>query len=178
MTLDLDAELTKIQGSLYSYIFSLIPHKQDAEDILQQSNLVIYKNIETFDPQKGKFISWAFTIARYQVLAYRTKKGRNRIHFSNELTESLACDYQADSEIEFNLKQQALNSCLSKLPDHMKSIALLRFKRDFSLKEISKSLNRPIGSVSATLFRIRDNIKKCFDTEFESIEKKYFKSIN
>jgi len=173
-----EKNLSNLQQSLYSFIFSIIPHKQDAEDVLQSTNLAICKNSDRFDPQKGSFSSWAFTIARYQILGHRTKHARSRLCFSNELADTLICEYNANKEVDLQLQKTTLDSCLQKLPDHMKSIAFLRFKKDLSMKQISQTTSRPIGSVSATLFRIRENISNCFREEYDRIEKKHYESIN
>jgi RNA polymerase sigma-70 factor (ECF subfamily) len=178
MNSDFEKNLSTLQQSLYSFIFSVIPHKQDAEDVLQSTNLAICKNSDRFDPEKGSFSSWAFAVARYQILGHRTKHARSRLCFSNELTETLVCEYNPDKEVNLELQKTTLDSCLQKLPDHMKSIAFLRFKKDLSMKEISQATSRPIGSVSATLFRIRANISNCFRAEYDRVEKKHYKSIN
>ena len=122
-----DELLNEIQLSLFQFIFSLVPHKQDAEDILQKTNLILLQNQEEFDPKLGSFKTWSYNIARYQVMAHRTIHSRSRICFSNELTEVLA-DESIDYETP-QIQENALNKCYKKLPEHMKKIAELRFKR-------------------------------------------------
>ena len=48
--------------------------------------------------------------------------------------------------------------------------AQLRFREDKSLLEISKKLKRPMGSVSATLHRIRINLISCVKNKMPSLE--------
>lgn len=173
-----ETELEKIQHPLYFFIFSLIPHKQDAEDILQKTNLILVQKQETFDPTLGSFKNWSFKIARYQVMAHRTSHARSKVCFSNELTEILADE--AIDHSAFEIQKKALNKCYKKLPEHMKKIAELRFKRDFSMKDISLHTQRSIGAVSATLHRVRQNILGCIkdaypEAESEFYENKFFK---
>lgn len=160
--------LSEIQLPLFKFIFSLHPHKADAEDILQKTNLILLEKQEEYDPKLGHFKGWAYKIARYQVMAHRTSHARSKICLSNELTEILA-----DEAIDYDtshIKRNALNKCYKKLPEHMKKIAELRFKRDLSMKEISLSVNRPMGSISATLTRIRENILKCIGEAYREAE--------
>jgi DNA-directed RNA polymerase specialized sigma24 family protein len=56
------------------------------------------------------------------------------------------------------------------LPDHMREIAKMRFKEDAPMKEICKILNRPIGAISGTLFRIRQNLIKCVQLKILQLE--------
>jgi len=164
--------LTNVQSDLFSFIFSLLPHKEDAEDVLQKTNLILCQKQEEFDPKLGSFKTWSFNIARYQVMAHRTLHSRSKICFSNELTEVLA-----DEAIDYNtpqIQQNALNKCYKKLPKHMQKIAELRFKRDLTMKEISLCVKRPVGAVSATIYRIRQNIHNCINDAYEEAEKEFY----
>lgn len=170
--LSFNLDLQDSQRDMFNFIFSLIPHKQDAEDILQKTNLILCQKQDQFDPKKASFKTWAFKIARYQVLAHKTIHSRSKICFSNELTETLA-DQAVDHKASF-IKQEALKKCYKKLPEHMREIAELRFKRELSMKEISASIKRPIGSVSATLTRIRSNIMGCIKDAYIEAEKEFY----
>ena len=130
-------------------------------------HLILCKKSQEYNPA-GNFRSWAFNIARYQVLAHLTKKRRSKVCFSNELTEALASE---DFDIQrHQLTQRALQICYDLLPDHMREIAKMRFKEDAPMKEICKILNRPIGAISGTLFRIRQNLIKCVQLKIPQLE--------
>ena len=167
--------LKDTQLSLYKFIFSLLPHKQDAEDVLQKTNLILFQKQKSFDAGLGSFMNWSFSIATFQVMAHKTKSARSKICLSNELTEVLASesiDYDTPQ-----IRMNALNKCYNKLPQHMRKIAELRFKRDLSIKEISLCLGIPLGSVSPTLNRIRSNIMGCINTAYEEAEKEFNNQI-
>jgi len=172
-TINFNHLLREIQLPLFQFVFSLIPHKHDAEDILQKTNLILVQKQEEFDPKKGSIKSWAFSIARYQVMAHKSKHGRSKIYFSNELTEVLA-----DESVDYHttqMQQNALNKCYNKLPEHMQKIAYLRFKQSKSLQEISNSTQRSMGAVSATLHRIRANLMKCIHNAYNEAEQEYYR---
>ena len=164
--------LTDVQSQLFSFIFSLLPHKEDAEDVLQKTNLILCQKQEEFDPEIASFKTWSFNIARYQVMAHRTVHARNRVYFSNELTEVLA-DEAIDYETP-QIQRNALNKCYKKLPEHMKTIAELRFKRDLTYKEISACVNRPVSAISATLTRARTHIMGCIKSAYGEAEKEFY----
>lgn len=169
---DFQSELKIHQQQMLAFIFGLIPHKQDAEDILQKTNLILLQKQDQFNSKKGSFKAWAFQIARYQVLAHRTIHARSKICFSNELTEVLA-----DESVDFDtpeIKKNALNKCYKKLPEHMRQITELRFKKELSYKEISVCVNRPVSAISATLTRARQNIMGCIKSAYNQAEKEYY----
>ena len=101
-------------------------------------------------------------------MAYLTKRKRNKISFSNELVDALA-DEETDID-SLQLSKKALQICYDLLPVHMKEIARLRFKEENNIKIISKKVGRPLGAVSATLFRIRSNLIDCVKMKLPNLE--------
>ena len=167
VSFEFSQKLVGVQKNLYAFILSLLPNRSDAEDVLQETNLILCQKSKEYDPE-GNFRSWAFNIARFQVLGHITKKKRSKIYFSNELVETLASE-EFDVRTH-QLTQRALQICYELLPDHMREISRLRFKEDLSMKEISKRIQRPIGAISGTLFRIRQNLVQCVRIKLPQLE--------
>ena len=167
VSFEFSQKLVGVQKNLYAFILSLLPNRSDAEDVLQETNLILCQKSKEYDPE-GNFRSWAFNIARFQVLGHLTKKKRSKIYFSNELVETLASE-EFDGRTH-QLTQRALQICYELLPDHMREISRLRFKEDLSMKEISKRIQRPIGAISGTLFRIRQNLVQCVRIKLPQLE--------
>src|SRR5262249_34859663 len=67
--------------SLHLYVMSLVPNRNDAEDILQQTNLVLWREFHQFEPGTN-FTAWACRVAFNQVLAWRKRRQRDRLVFS------------------------------------------------------------------------------------------------
>ena len=160
-------KITSIQKSLYGFILSLVPNRSEAEDILQETNLILCQKSEEYDPN-GHFQGWAFKIARFQVMKHQTNRKRSKIYFSTEIIEDVAAE-------EFDKKkvlvvQKALSICYEELPQKMQIIAKLRFKKDKSLKYISAKVNRPMGAISSTLYRIRQKLLECVNEKVVIVE--------
>jgi len=164
---DFSTKLTALQRPLYAYILTLLPNRTEAEDILQETNLILCRKANEYDPQ-GHFQAWAFNIARYQVMGHISKFKRSKLYFSPDLIDNLA-EESVDLK-EMDLSRKALQICYELLPKHMKAMARLRFREDKSLLEISKALKRPMGSVSATLHRIRINLITCVKDKIPAVE--------
>ena len=86
---DFSQKLTALQKSLYAYILTLLPNRTEAEDVLQETNLILCRKANEYDPE-GHFQGWAFNIARYQVMGHISKFKRSKLFFSPELIENLA----------------------------------------------------------------------------------------
>jgi RNA polymerase sigma-70 factor (ECF subfamily) len=164
---DFSRKLTALQRPLYAYILTLLPNRTEAEDILQETNLILCRKAGEYDPE-GHFQGWAFNIARFQVMGHMSKHKRSKLYFSPDIIENLA--EEAVDSIQMDLSRRALQVCYELLPKHMKAMAKLRFREDKSLLEISRILKRPMGSVSATLHRIRLNLISCVKDKIPRIE--------
>ena len=167
VSIEYSQKLTSIQKSLYAFILSLFPNRTEAEDILQETNLILCKKASEYDPD-GHFQAWAFKIARFQVMKHLTKQKRSKIHVSTEIIEEVAAE-EFDSQ-RVAVVQKALAICYELLPENMKVIANLRFKQDFSLKIISDQVNRPMGAISSTLYRIRQKLSDCVKGKLHEVE--------
>ena len=62
VSVEYSQKLTAIQKSLYAFILSMIPNKSEAEDILQETNLILCQKALEYDPSKH-FQGWAFKIS-------------------------------------------------------------------------------------------------------------------
>ena len=93
VSIEYSQKMTSIQKSLYAFILSLIPNRVEAEDILQETNLILCQKAEEYDPN-GHFQGWAFKIARFQVMKHQTNRKRSKIHFSKVslFRLSIVCD--------------------------------------------------------------------------------------
>ena len=57
VSFEFSQKLVGIQRPLYSYILSMLPHREDAEDVLQEANLILCQKASEYSPE-GNFQSW------------------------------------------------------------------------------------------------------------------------
>lgn len=154
--------ITKNQTALYSYILSIHPNRVAAEDILQESNLILWKRMD--DLKEGaSFEAWAFRIAYFQTLRYLKKQKRQSwLIFDDELAEELAIEAEERSG-EFERKRQALRQCLSKLKPSDLSMLRMRYESGVTLREIGEQLERSEGALKQVYHRIRSSLKVCIN---------------
>jgi RNA polymerase sigma-70 factor, ECF subfamily len=152
-------ELTSLQRPLYLYIFSLVPHPSDADDLVQETNRVIWEKIG--DYQRGtSFSAWAYKIAFYEVLTYRKRKRRESLRFSDDLVEDLAGEVEqvlSDS----NPRRQALQECLQRLSEGNRQIVARRYLEGADVRSVAQQLGRTEKAVYHALARIRSWLLEC-----------------
>src|SRR5215468_4833966 len=87
--------LTRHQEDLFRYIFALLPHEEDARDVLQETSVALYRKFAEYDPDKP-FLAWAYRFAYLEVLKQRERNQRGGRLLSRDLIERLARERQQE----------------------------------------------------------------------------------
>ncbi len=150
---------TRSQRPLYLHILTLVPHPADAEEILQETNLVVWRKVGQFRPGTN-FIAWARQIATLEVLKFRDRKHQERLRFSDEFLERIAAENEKAVD-EVDPRQKALSACLGKLRRSDRELIQQRYAPGECGHSIAKKLGRPANSVYQSLGRIRRILLDC-----------------
>lgn len=154
-------EMVSHQSHLHVYILSLIVDKQRAQDILQQTNLVLLKKASDFELGTS-FGAWACRVAYYEVLADRKKRRSEKLLFDDEVLNVLAQD--AEDQLEnLNERAIALDECLKQLTSAQRKTLIERYSPGGSVKSMAEALGRTPNAVSLTLHRLRTILANCVE---------------
>jgi RNA polymerase sigma-70 factor, ECF subfamily len=151
--------LTLHQRKLYGFIYTLVPNPPDAEDLLQQTNLILWQKSEEFD-LNSNFSAWAYRIAHLEVLHYLREKRRNRVVFNDELITRLAKIRQDREETHLS-DRAALAGCVEKLSEADRRLIELCYATHRNIKAAAATLDRPVVSVYMSLVRVRRLLMDC-----------------
>lgn len=145
---------------LAAYVYSLVSRAADADDILQECKVTLWKRFATFTPGSN-FRAWARTIALHQVLNYRRSEQRRPWSaLDREFIESVAGEIERRGE---HLERQAdsLRDCLRKLPAPHRTVVLSRYYDERSVEDIAAQTGRTVEAVYRLLSRIRVALNDC-----------------
>lgn len=154
-------QLIGCQTRVYTYILSLLGDRDLADEVLQETNLVLWRKADEFEPGT-EFGAWACTVARYQVLAQRQKLARDKLVFDDDVLD-LVAERAAQRLADVPARQRALRRCLSTLSEDQRKMLLARYAEDGSVARIADELGRSAPSVSQTLYRVRQLLVKCIE---------------
>lgn len=152
-------QLTENQNRLYGYVYSLIGDHGRAEDVLQETNLVLWRKIAEFD-QTRPFLPWAFGIVRFQVLAQLRDNKRDRLLLDSNLGELLSEEAARQSE-QIDDIREALRPCMALLTPANREMIEERYFRAASIANIAEALDRSVPSIKVALLRIRRQLADC-----------------
>lgn len=158
--------LTTIQVPLSIYVSSLLPGDPSARDVVQQANTTIWVKRTSFELGTN-FKAWAFSIARFEVLNYRKQQARDaRFVFGAELEQTIAFEL-VEAPDDFQMRHEALRSCLQKLRREDRDLLLHRYSQTGTLVEFATALGRSVGGLKVSLHRLRSAVLACMNRQLK-----------
>lgn len=151
--------LARHERPLGAYVMTMVPHAQDADDILQEAKVVMWRNFGKFEPGTN-FGAWARKVAFHQVLAYRKRKHRDRLDFSEDFLRTVADEAEASAD-RLGQRERLLNECIARLPAGHRDALHLRYHEALSLEDMAARLDRTVGALYRLLSRVRQTLHEC-----------------
>lgn len=149
------------QRRIFGYILTLLPRLTDAEEVFQQSCVIILGKAAQFAPGTD-FVAWACQIAKFEVYNYRRRQQGERLHFDDALLDRIAaCRLQKSDLLEQEL--DALRGCVEKLPPSDRHLIQEQYKRRITSRTLAAELGRPTNSVYKAIQRIRRRLRDCVE---------------
>lgn len=157
--------LTAHERSLSLYVHGLVPRDGEAEDILQQTKLLLWKHFDDFTLGTN-FIAWARKTAFHQILTHRRHKKREHLPLDEDALEALG---HAVSELadDGSPRQEALRACLSRLPTEHRQLVTLRYFEELEIDQIADRVSRTEAAVYRALSRVRLSLMQCVQKQME-----------
>lgn len=155
------ALLTGSQRRLYAFILALTRNPADADDVLQETNLVLWRKSDQFAPGSD-FDAWSLRVAQFQVMAHRKRRQRSRLHFDDELVERVAAD-AGEVLAGFDARREALAHCLRRLRPEQRRLVAERYQPGGCVNELAARQGRSPKAVSEALRRIRRVLLECIE---------------
>jgi RNA polymerase sigma-70 factor (ECF subfamily) len=147
------------EPALGTFVRSLLPSRDAASEVMQEVMLVLWKKFAEFDALRD-FRKWAFGIARYEALAYRRDRMRDRHVFDDDLVGRLADEAEA-AEQRHEVQREALETCLQKLPEAQRTLVLGAYTMGTRIDELAAQREQTAMSLYKMLHRIRQALLEC-----------------
>ena len=157
-------ELTQCQQRLYGYIYRRVANRDQAMEVLQQTNLVLCRKADDFEPGTN-FNAWAATVAHYQILSYSKTLARDRLVFTDEVLAAIDESEPGNEMREAILKH--LRYCLKKMSNDNQSLIKLRYERELSMEQLANEIGKKVGAVRVKLHRLRRGLRDCVETRVQ-----------
>jgi RNA polymerase sigma-70 factor (ECF subfamily) len=142
---------------IFAFILSLLPRWNDAEDVLQETSILLWERFDEYKPGSD-FVAWGCRVAYLKVLEYRRKK--NATCFSDALVGTLHDVAQRESASLSN-RASALVDCMKLLTPRDREMISLRYEPRASVRTVAAATQRSVDATYKALNRVHDQLFEC-----------------
>jgi len=131
---------------LYGIILRIVPESDEAENLLQDCFVKIFKHINSFDPERGSFSTWLINIARNTALDYR-RSSHFKHKLQNQNTDHLVSQEREPVWSSHNPETIGLKELVGQLSPEQRQIIDLLYFEGYTQQEVSDQFSIPLGTV-------------------------------
>lgn len=146
-------------GALYNIILKTLRDEERAADVLQESFLKIWKNIASYNPEKGRLFTWILNIARNGAIDAARVEGRKPV--MDEIDDRLAKVEPDVSETEQQTSSE-MKAIVNMLRPERKILIDMAYFQGYTHEEIASELGIPLGTVKSRMRTALQELKQYF----------------
>lgn len=143
--------------ALYGVIIRICKDEQHAQSILQDTFMTIWEKAYQYNPEKGKFYTWAYRIAKNKTLNFM-RKPLNLIQ-----TEDLSVYTNKEDNITIEPEYLQLNGCLKQLEEHHQKALELVYFNGLTHREAHKEMDVPLGTFKSYIKQALKKLQLSYD---------------
>lgn len=150
---------TEHEPALRAFVRSLVPTRDDAREVMQEVAVVLWRKFDQCASQED-FRRWAFGVARFEVLAWKRDRARDRLVFDEELLGTLAGEAASASD-RMEAQAEALEDCLAKLPPEQRALVATAYAPEARIDRLAEQRGQTAMALYKVLHRIRLALIEC-----------------
>lgn len=146
---------------VYSVAMRVLADSAAAQDVVQDVFLRFWRFPQSFDPERGRFMSWLLSVARNRAVDEVRARGRRRLH---ELPPVEGADDPVDEAAAdparlavLSAERREIRTALHTLPDEQRQVIELAYFAGLTQQEIAAQLQTPLGTIKT---RVRLGMRK------------------
>lgn len=141
--------LKQYQERLYWYIRKIVLNHDDADDVLQNTFIKVYKNIEGFK-EESKLYSWMYRIATNEAITFLNSKAKRNNSTLEKEKETAINQLKSDVYFEGDSIQLKLQQAIATLPEKQQLVFNMKYFDDLTYEELSEILDTSVGALKAS----------------------------
>lgn len=169
--------MDRYRESIYYMMYKMVKNQDDADDLTIEAFGKAFSRLEQYTPNFA-FSTWLFKIASNNCIDFMRKKRVKVTSMDTGFTSSdgevfyvdaRSSGHNPEEAIIQNQKVKHMRSLVEKLKPRYRELVELRYFEELSYEEISETLNLPLGTVKAQLFRARDYLAVLIENTKDTI---------
>lgn len=136
----------------------LVKNSDTAEDLTQEILIKIFMKINSFKAD-SQFSTWVYTVTHHTCIDFM-RKNKNNLYqkLTAELAEAIEEEQNGDEHLDFSFEK--FDKMLEEMEPETKTILLLKYKQNLSIKEIQGQLNIGESAIKMRLLRAREKMRR------------------
>jgi RNA polymerase sigma-70 factor (ECF subfamily) len=171
----------KFNHRIFNICYRFTGSAEEAEDLTQEVFIKIYRTLNSYDAERGAFLTWVATMARNLLVDHFRKKKQDRITDSLEgpvtqqedglsLSEKLQDSAPTpDARLQTRETQALVQHALRKLSPELREAVILRDLQDMDYREIAIALKVPEGTVKSRINRGRTELARLLSRTYRQV---------
>lgn len=151
--------LSLYQERLYWHIRNIVKNHEDADDVLQNTFIKVFRNIEKFKGDSQLF-SWMYRIATNESITFLNNRAKKQKISSEELQEQIVNNLESDVYFEGDEIQLKLQKAVASLPEKQQQVFNMKYFQELKYKEISDILGTSEGALKASYHHATKKIEE------------------
>ncbi len=151
--------MTEYKERLYWHIRKIVLNHDDADDVLQNTFIKVYHNIQNFKGD-SKLFSWMYRIATNESITFIKKRAKSQQIESEELQQQLVNNLEADVYFDGDEIQLKLQHAIAQLPQKQRIVFNMRYFDNMKYDAISEILETSVGGLKANYHHAVKKIEK------------------
>ena len=144
-----EALLATYQKPLYNHIRNIVLNHDDADDVLQNTFVKVFRSLKDFKGE-SKLFSWIYRIATNEAITFLNAKAKRNGMTSADFQEKQIENLQADSYFEGDEIQLKLQKAIALLPEKQQLVFKMRYFEELKYEELSDILGTSVGALKAS----------------------------
>jgi RNA polymerase sigma-70 factor (ECF subfamily) len=143
--------ITLYKERLYWHIRKIVISHDDADDVLQNTFIKVFKNIDKFN-QESKLFSWMYRIATNEAITFINKRAKKRSVDISDYQQELASTLASDDFFTGDEIQVILQKAIATLPQKQQLVFNMKYFDELKYNEMSEILETSVGALKASYF--------------------------
>jgi len=149
------------RATLFNIIRQFIEDTETANDVLQEVFIAVWKNMDKYNPEKGRLFTWLHTLTRNTCINNIRSKNFKASQKNENLNEYVTIIDTINTQQQ-NINLIGLRKQVHQLRDNYKEVLELSYYEGLTQEEISKTLGIPLGTVKTRLRNALIELRKQF----------------
>ncbi|MFK8298012.1 RNA polymerase sigma factor [Capnocytophaga cynodegmi] len=151
------------QRRLYWHIRRIVISHEDTDDVLQETFIKIFRNIDKFRGESS-LLSWVYRIATNQALDFLKKKANERNCSIEDLQYDRSIHLETDVYFEGDEIQIKFQKAIATLPEKQQLVFNMKYFEELKYEQISQILDTSVGALKASYHHAVQKIKNYLET--------------